>query len=99
MGQLQPADGLQDVVGRAVRRVLLQPQVADPVRLAGVADLLAAQPDLLPAAEDRRVRLLDAQGELYVGLFGANTQSEVRKTLMFKNFQATVWTVAAPDLP
>jgi ferric-dicitrate binding protein FerR (iron transport regulator) len=38
---------------------------------------------------------LDSESDLYVGLFGANTQSEIRKTLIFKDFQATVWTIAA----
>jgi hypothetical protein len=42
----------------------------------------------------RHPDFLDAEKDLYVGLFGANTQSEVRKTLTFKGFQATVWTVA-----
>jgi len=39
---------------------------------------------------------LDPAGDLYVGVFGANTQSDVRRTLVIKDFQATVWT-AAPD--
>jgi hypothetical protein len=42
----------------------------------------------------RPPKFLDSEKDLYVGLFGANTQSEVRKTLVFKDFQATVWTVA-----
>lgn len=42
----------------------------------------------------RHPDFLDAENDLYLGLFGANTQSEVRKTLVFKDFQATVWTVA-----
>jgi hypothetical protein len=42
----------------------------------------------------RHPAFLDGEHDLYVGLFGANTQSEVRKTLVFKDFQATVWTVA-----
>jgi hypothetical protein len=37
---------------------------------------------------------LDPAREVYVGVFGANTQSEVRRTLVIKDFQATVWTVA-----
>jgi hypothetical protein len=41
----------------------------------------------------RHPDFLDAENDLYVGLFGANTQSEVRKTLVFKDFQATVWTI------
>jgi ferric-dicitrate binding protein FerR (iron transport regulator) len=40
----------------------------------------------------RHPEFLDPEKDLYVGLFGANTQSEVRKTLIFKDFQATVWT-------
>lgn len=35
---------------------------------------------------------LDAENDLYVGLFGANTRSEVRKTLLIKEFSVTVWT-------
>jgi hypothetical protein len=42
----------------------------------------------------RHPEFLDSEKDLYVGLFGANTQSEVRKTLTFKDFQATVWAVA-----
>jgi hypothetical protein len=42
----------------------------------------------------RHPDFLDAENDLYVGLFGANTQSEVRRTLTFKDFQATVWAVA-----
>jgi hypothetical protein len=38
---------------------------------------------------------LDDEADLYVGLFGANTQSNVRRPLLFKDFEATVWTVAA----
>jgi hypothetical protein len=45
----------------------------------------------------RHPSFLDSEEDLYVGLFGANTQSEVRKTLIFKDFQATVWTVAASN--
>jgi hypothetical protein len=37
---------------------------------------------------------LDAARELYVGVFGANTQSEVRRTLVVKDFRATVWIVS-----
>jgi len=42
----------------------------------------------------RHPDFLDGVPDLYVGLFGANTQSEVRKTLIFKDFQATVWKTA-----
>jgi hypothetical protein len=47
----------------------------------------------------RHPRFLDGKSDLYVGLFGANTQSEVRKTLIFKDFQVTVWKAvqASPD--
>jgi len=44
----------------------------------------------------RHPDFLDGNRDLYVGLFGANTQSEVRKTLIFKDFQATVWTAVNP---
>jgi hypothetical protein len=46
----------------------------------------------------RHPEFLDGERDLYVGLFGANTQSNVRKTLLVKEFQVTVWTVtpAAP---
>lgn len=47
----------------------------------------------------RHPDFLDLERDLYVGLFGANTQSEVRKTLIFKDFQTTVWTVAASSAP
>jgi FecR protein len=42
----------------------------------------------------RHPEFLDGERDLYVGLFGANTQSEVRRTLTIKEFAATVWTVA-----
>jgi hypothetical protein len=42
----------------------------------------------------RHPDFLDSENDMYIGLYGANTQSEVRKTLVFKDFQATVWTVA-----
>jgi hypothetical protein len=44
----------------------------------------------------RHPEFLDHQPDLYVGLFGANAQSENRKTIVFRDFQATVWTVSAP---
>ena len=42
----------------------------------------------------RHPEFLDGDANLHVGLFGANTQSSVRKTLIVKEFQATVWTVS-----
>jgi hypothetical protein len=39
---------------------------------------------------------LDGERDLYVGLFGANTQSDMRKTLTIKEFGAKVWTVSPP---
>jgi hypothetical protein len=42
----------------------------------------------------RHPDFLDAERDLYVGLFGANTRSEVRKTLVIKELTATVWTSA-----
>ncbi len=37
---------------------------------------------------------LEGQVDMYVGFFGANTQSEIRRTLILKEFKATVWTQA-----
>jgi ferric-dicitrate binding protein FerR (iron transport regulator) len=45
----------------------------------------------------RHPAFLDGERDLCVGLFGANTQSEVRRTLLVKEFSVTVWTtVPAP---
>jgi ferric-dicitrate binding protein FerR (iron transport regulator) len=44
----------------------------------------------------RQPDFLDEQKELYVGFFGANTQSDDQQTLELREFQVTVWTVAAP---
>ena len=35
---------------------------------------------------------LEGQTELYLGLFGANTQSDECKTLTIREFSVTVWT-------
>ena len=35
---------------------------------------------------------LDTENDLYLGLFGANTQSDERKTLTIREFSVTVWT-------
>lgn len=42
----------------------------------------------------RHPEFLDSAADLYVGLFGANTQSDVRKTLVIKELSVTVWTLA-----
>ncbi len=42
----------------------------------------------------RHPDFLDGERDLYVGLFGANTHSRVRKTLTVKDFSVTVWAVA-----
>jgi hypothetical protein len=44
----------------------------------------------------RHPEFLDDEPDLFVGLFGANPQSKVRRTLVIKDFQATVWIVSAP---
>jgi ferric-dicitrate binding protein FerR (iron transport regulator) len=44
----------------------------------------------------RHPAFLDGERDLYVGLFGANTQSDQQRTLIVKEFRATVWTTA-PD--
>lgn len=43
----------------------------------------------------RHPAFLDGERDLYGGLFGANTQSDVRKTLVVTELQVTVWTVSA----
>lgn len=43
----------------------------------------------------RHHEFLDGESDL----FGANPYSEVRKTLVVKEFQVTVWTVAAAGSP
>jgi hypothetical protein len=40
----------------------------------------------------RPADFLAGAADLHVGLFGANTQSEVRRTLFVKQFKVTVWT-------
>jgi ferric-dicitrate binding protein FerR (iron transport regulator) len=40
----------------------------------------------------RHPAFLDDERDLFVGLFGANTQSKVRRTLTVKEFEVTVWT-------
>jgi ferric-dicitrate binding protein FerR (iron transport regulator) len=42
---------------------------------------------------------LDGERDLYVGLFGANTQSDVRKTLTIRQVSVTVWSVAPAKGP
>jgi hypothetical protein len=44
----------------------------------------------------RHPEFLDAEADLYVGLFGANTQSNVRRELVFEKFEVTVWAAPAP---
>jgi ferric-dicitrate binding protein FerR (iron transport regulator) len=39
---------------------------------------------------------LDNERDLYVGLFGANPRGNAPRTLLFTEFRATVWAVAAP---
>lgn len=58
-----------------------------------VANLTTAEASTVTA---RHPPFPDAERDLYVGVFGANTQSEVRRTLMLKEFRATVWTVCVP---
>jgi hypothetical protein len=47
----------------------------------------------------RHPEFLDDEPDLYVGLFGANTQSKVRRVLVFSEFEVTVWTKSAPAVP
>ncbi|HZY87904.1 MAG TPA: FecR domain-containing protein [Gemmataceae bacterium] len=55
-----------------------------------VANLTAGSSSTLAI---RHPDFLDGRRDLYVGLFGANTQSPVRKTLTVKDFSVTVWAV------
>ncbi len=41
----------------------------------------------------RQPQFLEGEPDIYVGFFGANTQSEVRRTLVLKEFKVTVWTL------
>ena len=43
----------------------------------------------------RHPEFLDGEADLYVGLFGANPYSDVRKTIVIKEFSVTVWTVSS----
>jgi hypothetical protein len=56
-----------------------------------VENLTAQTSSTLSIAHPRH---LDAENDLYVGFFGANTQSDVRKTLTIKEVSVTLWTVA-----
>ena len=40
---------------------------------------------------------LEGESDFYVGFFGANTQSNERRTLLLKEFKVTVWTVTTPS--
>jgi RNA polymerase sigma-70 factor (ECF subfamily) len=44
----------------------------------------------------RHPAFLDGQRDLHVGVFGANTRSEVSRTITIRDFQATVWAVRSP---
>jgi hypothetical protein len=44
----------------------------------------------------REPKFLEGEGDFYVGFFGANTQSNERRTLILKEFKVTVWTVMTP---
>ena len=44
----------------------------------------------------RSTEFLDAETDLYVGVFGANGQGKLQGTLVVKELKATVWTIAPP---
>jgi hypothetical protein len=44
----------------------------------------------------RQPDFLDDEKDLFVGFFGANTQSKIQQTLKLQELKVTVWTVAAP---
>jgi hypothetical protein len=45
----------------------------------------------------RHPDFLDGEADLYVGLFGANTQSDVRRTIAVKDVKLTVWAAAPAE--
>jgi hypothetical protein len=84
VGLLNPGTDLRVTLRRAVGRFTL---AVENLTAGGTSTLTIRHP-----------AYLDGERDLYVGLFGANTQSEVRRTLVVKDFQATVWVTApAPD--
>jgi hypothetical protein len=42
----------------------------------------------------RHPDFLDRERDIHVGVFGANTQSQVSRTIILKDFRATVWTIS-----
>ena len=46
---------------------------------------------------NRHPAFLDGEKDLYVGIFGANTQSYLRKKLIIRELKATVWTTVKRD--
>jgi hypothetical protein len=65
-------------------------------RTAGKYTLVVESQGFSNTLAIRHPDFLDGETDLYVGLFGANTQSDVRRTVAVTDFQATVWTPAPP---
>lgn len=79
VGLFSPGDNLRLTLRRIANKYTLTVEN----RTTGKATTLATRPP----------RFLDGERDLYVGLFGANTRSNVRKALVIKEFHVTVWTV------
>jgi hypothetical protein len=86
VGLMTTGDDLRLTLRRAAGRYSL---VVDNLTRRSSSTLAIAHP-----------AFLDAEADLYVGLFGANTQSDLRKTLTVRELSVTVWTpkAAAPTM-
>jgi hypothetical protein len=82
VGLLSPGTDLQLTLQRIGGKYSL---AVENLTEGGVSTLTIRHPDFL-----------DGETDLYVGLFGANPYSDVRKTIVVKEFSATVWTLASP---
>jgi hypothetical protein len=81
VGLMNTGDDLRLTLRRSSRRYSL---VVDDLKRDTSSTLEIAQP-----------AFLDDETDLFVGLFGANTQSDLRKTLTIREVSVTVWTPQA----
>ena len=82
VGLLRPGTDLRLTLRRAAGRYTL---TVENLTAGGASTLAIRHPDYL-----------DAEADLYVGLFAAEPRSDVGRKLVVKEFTATVW-AAAPD--
>ena len=83
VGLLSPGTDLRLTLRRVAGKYAL---TLENLTTGGTSTLTIRHPDFL-----------DGDNNLYVGLFGANTQSPNEPRLLkLKEFQVTVWTVAGP---